>query len=193
MEATLLHLVLDVAPLLLTQVAKYFGKDVFQRIVGDGTPMLARRRNGVVTIVANVESRTETMATLVGGIAVATEQASHVLLGTKDAGDDDAMERNPLDSKGVEIVATDVLQQQGGTGNKVGNAVRHAPVHDEIGIAADIDKFRLAMLGLVAVAHGTHAPPTGGHYLDILHVGEAILIAVDTTDGVVGWGVRSER
>ena len=185
METALLYFIFNIASVLLTEVAKDFGEHVLQRVVGDGTTMLARRRNGVVTVVTDVESGTETMTALVGGISIATKQALHVFLGTKDAGDDDAMERNTLDCKGIEIVATNVLQEHGCTGNEVGNAVRHTPVHNEVGIAAHIDEFRLAVFCLLTIENWTHAPLTGRHYLHVLHIGKAVLIAVDTADGMI--------
>ena len=96
------------------------------------------------------------------------------------------MQGYALHGQGIEVVASDLLQEAGGARHQVGYAARHATVYHVIGVGANIDKFGLARFGLLAVAHGAHAPTAGCHYLNALNVGEALVVAVYAPDGMVG-------
>lgn len=176
-EATLLHFILDVATSFGTGVAKDFGKDVFEGVVAHGTPgRFTRRRNSMVAVVGDVERSAETVAALLGGISVDAAQASDIFFSTQHAGDDDGMQGNLLDCQRVEEAAADVLQELARTGNQIRNAAAHGGVNGIIQVVADIQQFPFTRFGFVPVGHRADTMCPGGRILDILHIGEGVLI-----------------
>ena len=87
------------------------------------------------------------MARVFGGISVMTTKLGHVSLATQYRCNDNLMERNALNLKTVKERMTYILQKFGSSRYKVRNAA--VQLVDMIKrIAADIHKFRLALLSV---------------------------------------------
>ena len=146
METALLHLVLDVAAILFSQVAQHLGEHPLQRVIAH---LAATGAVGVldrlVAVVADVESGAVEMAGVLRGIAVAPAELHHILLSAEDAGDDDLMQGHTLDVEAIEEGLADVLEQDGSTRHEIGNA-RIERIDVEIGVRPNIDEFTLARL-----------------------------------------------
>ena len=96
-EASLLHLITDVATSLLAYVAKYFGEHPLQRVVGYRTIDMG------ITIVGDVKRSAKPVATFRTCISITLLQIAHIFLTTQDAGDDDAMQGYSFHEKGIEV------------------------------------------------------------------------------------------
>ena len=70
MEASLIDLILYIASLFLTHIAKHFGQNIFQRIVAHGTSLLTGRLHGLVAVVTDIEGGTIEMAAVLCGITI---------------------------------------------------------------------------------------------------------------------------
>ena len=107
--------VFDVAATIAAHVAEnlreYPLEGVVAHLAGDG----------LVAVVADVNSGAVEVAGVLGGVAITPTQAGYVLLGTQDAGDDDAVQGNALDIEAVLKGAADVVEQDAGTGHEIGN------------------------------------------------------------------------
>ena len=111
-EATLFDLILDKATSFGTGVTQDLGKDVFQSVVAYGTaPRFARRNDGVVAVVGDVEGGAETVAALLGGIAVDAAEAGNILFGAQHTGDNNGVEWYLLHSQRIEKATSDMLQK----------------------------------------------------------------------------------
>ena len=85
MEAALLHLVLDVAATLLTNVAQHLAQHPLERIVLYGTALrFSRRGDSGKAVIADIESGTKEVATLTGSIAVTTLQVGYIVFCPKN-------------------------------------------------------------------------------------------------------------
>lgn len=83
------------------------------------------------------------------------------------------MQRYLLYLQAVEKVATYVLQQHGSPWHKIGNAVAQF-IDMKERVAANIHKFRLALLGVGTVGNGLHAMTVGSGKLHIILVREGV-------------------
>lgn len=184
MEATLLYLVLDVAPSLLSNVTQHLAQHPLECIVLHGTAYLARRTDGCEAIVADVERSAEQVAALAHGIAIALLQASHVVLGPEHTRYDNTVQRDSLNIQTVQIVMTDEGQQVAGVGYKIRDAVSHAIVDAIERVCSYIYELLPPMLCLFPVPYRWHTPTLSSLDLHILYVGEALGIRGHTAHRV---------
>ena len=178
MEAALLDFILDVGAVLLANVTKHLGEHPLQRVVAH----LAT--DGVIAVVADVESGAVEVARVVRSIAVVALQTGYVFLGAQHAGDDELVQGHTLHVEAVVERLTDVLQQDGSTRHEVGNGAVEL-VDMVVGTLADIHQFLLAGLGILAVLHRTHAPLVGSDNLHALAVRKCHLVVGDRENAVV--------
>ena len=103
MEATLLYLIFNIAPTLLTHIVQYFSQHPFQRIVLHHPAFLTWRLDSLVTIIADVEGGAVEMTAVLGGVPVIIPQFRHIFLCAEDTRHDELMQGNTLDLQTVVI------------------------------------------------------------------------------------------
>ena len=176
-ETTLFDFIFNIATTLLALVAKHLGEHPFQGIVAHLTA------DGLVTVVADVESGAEEVAGAVGGVLVVALQTGDVVHRAQHAGDDKLIEGHSLDIEAIVEGLSDVLEQDGGTRHEVRNAAGEA-VNVVVRTLADIDQFLLTMLSIGTVLDRLDAPMLGSHNLYGLTVWERRLVVRDGADGM---------
>ena len=189
MKTSLLHLVLDVAALLLPHVSQDFGEHPFQRIVTHLTTMGAIRiLNGLVTVIADVEGGTIEVARVLCRIAVTPTEFGDILLRAEYTGDDDLMQGHTLHIKAVEEGLPDILQQHSRTGYEIGNA-RIERIDVIIRIGCHIDQFALTGLGIGAIGYRRDAPLCRRCQLEAIGIWESLLIVGYGKNPVIGFTI----
>lgn len=113
------------------------------------------------------------MARVFGGISVMTTKLGHVSLATQYRCNDNLMERNALNLKTVKERMTYVLQKFGSSRYKVRNAAVQL-VNMIKRIAADIHKFRLALLSVGTIDNSFYAMLVGSKKLYVILVRKGI-------------------
>ncbi len=93
MEATLLHLIFDIAAVLLTEIAQHLGEYPFQGIILHLAARLFSGLNLLIAVVADIEGSTIEMARILGSIAISGTQFRHIILGTQDARHDNLVQQ----------------------------------------------------------------------------------------------------
>jgi len=180
-ETALLDLVLDIAAAGLAHVAHDLGEHPFEGVVAHGA---TGRAFGVldsdIAVVADVDGGAVEVAGVLGGIAVEAAQTGDIFLGAQDAGDDELMEGEALDVEAIEEGSAHILQEEGGTGNEIGDALTEG-VDMVIGGGSDIDELALTLLGIDTVLHGGDAPAACCRELGGIGIGEAFLEAGNGT------------
>ena len=121
MEATLLHLIFNIAPPLLTHIVQYFSQHPFQRIVLHHPAFLTRRLDCLVTIIADVEGGAVEMTAVLGGVSVIVPQFRHIFLCAEDTRHDELMQGDTLDLQTVVIGSSYIAEQYGSSGNQIRN------------------------------------------------------------------------
>ncbi len=102
------------AATLTALVAQHLGEDVFERIVAHLTT------DGLVAVVADIESGAIEMAALFGGISVNTAQTGHIVHGTQHTGHNELVKGNALYVETVVEGFADVVKQNGSTRHQIG-------------------------------------------------------------------------
>ena len=123
MEAALLHLIFDIAAVLVAEIAEHLGEHPFQGIILHLAAWLFTGLNLLIAVVTDIEGGTIKMARILGSITVSGTQFRHVILGTQNARHDNLMQRNALDLQRIEIGTTNILEQHRGTRHQVRNTV----------------------------------------------------------------------
>ena len=164
-ETALLHLVFDVAALLLAHITEHLTEHPLQRIVAHHA---ATRPIGIlhrlIAVVADIERRAVEMAGVLGGITVTATQLCDIVLRTEHAGDNQLVEGHTLHIETVEERLADVLQQDGSSRHEIWDA-RLERIDMEIRIGTNIDQFALTALCVLTVLDGCDAPLLGSHQL----------------------------
>lgn len=111
METSLLHLIFDITSVSLTKITEHLAQHPFQGVVLHLSARSLSGLHGLIPIIAYVECGAIEVAGVLGGIAIASTELRHIILGAEDARHDDLMERDALDLQGIEISPADVLQQ----------------------------------------------------------------------------------
>ena len=123
METSLIDLVLDVAPILFTKITQHLAEHPFQGVVAHLTTWLLCGLDRLVPVVTDIECRAVEMARVLGCISIASSQLGDIILRTQDAGHNNLMQRDSFDLKRVEVSTPDVLQQYGGTRDKIRDTI----------------------------------------------------------------------
>lgn len=119
-EAGLLNLVFDVAGASFSLIAEHLREYLFEfyrpcfGLLGE-----IRILHAVEDVVGNVEGGAKAVARLFGGVAVATAQATDVLIGAKHGGHHHLVERYAFRCQTVKERVSDFIEKNGGTGNKI--------------------------------------------------------------------------
>ena len=85
MEATLMHLVFDVAAVLIAEIPQHLAEHPFQGIILNLSARLVLGLNLLVSVVADIERGAIKMARILGGITITGSQFRHIILGAQDA------------------------------------------------------------------------------------------------------------
>ena len=173
MEATLMHLVFDVAAVLLTEIPQHLAEHPFQGIILNLAARLVLGLNLLVSVVADIECGTIKMARILGGITITGSEFRHIILGAQDACYDDLMQRNTLNLQGIEIRPAYILQQHRCLRHQIRNTVVQL-IHIKKRIAAHIHQFALAVLRFLTILNRSHTMLVGSQNLNILLVRESI-------------------
>lgn len=123
MEAPLLHLIFDIAAVLVAEIAEHLGEHPFQGIILHLSARLFTGLNLLVAVVADIEGSTIEMTRILGSITVSGTQFRHIILGAQNARHDNLMQRNALNLQRIEIGTADILEQHRGTRHQVRNTV----------------------------------------------------------------------
>ena len=102
MEAPLLHLIFDIAAVLVAEIAEHLGEHPFQGIILHLSARLFTGLNLLVAVVAYIEGSTIEMTRILGSIAVSGTQFRHIILGAQNARHDNLMQRNALNLQRIE-------------------------------------------------------------------------------------------
>lgn len=171
--------VFDVAATIAAHVAEnlreYPLEGVVAHLAGDG----------LVAVVADVNSGAIEVAGVLGGVTITPTQAGYVLLGTQDAGDNDAMQGKALEIEAVLKGSANIVEQNAGTGHEIrdGGIQRIDMV---VRTGTDIDKFLHALFSILTVPNGSDAPLVSDGQLLVIAVRELHMIARHTIDAVRG-------
>ncbi len=173
MEATLFHLIFNIAAVLVAEIAEHLGEHPFQGIILHLSARLFTGLNLLVAVVADIEGSTIEMTRILGSIAVSGTQFRHIILGTQNARHDNLMQRNALDLQRIEISPADILEQHRGARHQVRNTVvQFVDIKERI--AAHIHQLALAVLRLKTVLYRFHTMLSSRQNLHILLVRESI-------------------
>ena len=81
MEAALLHLIFNIAAVLVAEIAEHLGEHPFQGIILHLSARLFTGLNLLVAVVTDIEGSTIKMARILGSITVSGTQFRHIILG----------------------------------------------------------------------------------------------------------------
>ena len=107
-EATLVHLILDITTIPLTEIAQHLAEHPLQGIVLHLSARLLASLNLLISVVAHIKGGAIEMARVLGGIAIASAELRHIVLCAEDARHDNLVQRDALDLQRVEISTPDV-------------------------------------------------------------------------------------
>ena len=91
MEATLVHLIFNIAAVLVAEIAEHLGEHPFQGIILHLSARLFTGLNLLIAVVTDIEGSTIEMARILGSIAVSGTQFRHIILGAQNARHDNLM------------------------------------------------------------------------------------------------------
>lgn len=111
MEATLLHLIFNIATVLLTEVAEHLTQHPLQGVVAHLSTRLLSRLHRLIPIITYIKGGAIEVTGVLGGIAIVSTELRHIVLGTEDARHNNLVQWDALDLQGIEVSTTDVLQQ----------------------------------------------------------------------------------
>ena len=176
METTLLHLIFDVATILLAHVAQHLREYPLQRIVAHHTTTGAIWiLHRLVAVIADIESGAIKMTGILRSITITPTEFHHILLRAEHAGNNDLMQRHTLYVETIEECLPNILQQYGCTRHEIGYA-RIKRINVVIRVGSHINEFAFALLSISTVLNRRDAPTIGGSQLQAIGIWKGFMV-----------------